>query len=119
MKVYCVLSFAMLLGGCSSNHLVYVQEVSMGLNVSAGLGGTEKISLGYDRDVFAIVPKKDGVASDNPDQDAMSLVTMNKATIESLTKMRVTEFVAAGAPADVIADESDTLTSIREKVYEN
>ncbi len=103
------------LAGCAaSNHLVYVQEVSMGLNLAVGTEGTQKFSLGYDRDVYAIVPKKTNGEDTN---DVMSLVSVNKASISSLSEMTVSEFVASGEPATELAKKPAAIEQLRSKIY--
>ncbi|OBP16236.1 hypothetical protein A5320_02135 [Rheinheimera sp. SA_1] len=112
MKKY-VLLFTILssVTSCSSKHLVYVQESSFGLNVSVGTEGVSKFSLGYDRDIFAIVPKKtDG-------QDAMSLLSVNKVVVKSLDDMSISEFVAGGAPAAKLAQDTEAVNKLRNKIY--
>lgn len=112
MKTKCAnLLLLGLLGGCSSNHLVYVQESSLGLNVAVGTEGSQKLSLGYDRDVYAIVPKKSNT------EDAMALFSINKVEVEGLDDMRVSEFVAAGDPAVKLATDSNAVGQLRNKVY--
>lgn len=96
---------------CASQHLVYVQESSFGLNVSVGTEGVSKFSFGYDRDILAIVPKKtDG-------SDAMSLLSINKAEVKSLDNMSISEFVAGGAPATKLAQQPDAVNQLRIKIY--
>lgn len=97
--------------GCEAKHLVYVQEVSLGLIVSVGTEGSQKISLAYDRDVFAIVPKK------GEGEDAMSLLSINRAKVDGLAAFQVNEFVATGSPADSIATDSEAVAKIRSKIY--
>ena len=105
------LFFVALLGGCSSTHLVYVQETSLGLNVAVSAEGMQKMSLGYDRDVYAIVPKK----SDK--DDAMALFSVNNVTIKGLDDMDVSEFIATGEPAKKLAADQESVSKIRNKVY--
>ncbi|NQY62147.1 MAG: hypothetical protein HRT38_00270 [Alteromonadaceae bacterium] len=101
----------LLLGGCSSTHIVYVQETSMGLNVAVSADGMQKMSLGYDRDVYAIIPKKD------KEGDAMALFSVNKVNISGLDNMDVSEFVATGYPAIKLATDQDAVSKIRSKIY--
>ena len=96
---------------CTSNHLVYVQEASLGLNIGLGTEGTQKFSLGYDRDVYAIVPKK------GEHQDAMSLLSINRAEIEAIDNITVSEFVAGGKPAEKLANQPDAVNKLRRKIY--
>ncbi|MGX9463302.1 hypothetical protein ACWXWU_19010 [Shewanella sp. A14] len=100
-----------LLAGCESNHLVYVQETSLGLTLAASTEGSNKMSLGYDRDVYAIVPKK------TKESDAMSLFSVNKVEITGLDDMNISEFVASGEPAEKLAVKPDAVTKLRKKVY--
>jgi hypothetical protein len=105
------LCFILLIGGCSSTHIVYVQETSMGLNVAVGTDGMAKMSLGYDRDVYAIIPKKDKT------EDAMALFSVNKVNISGLDNMDVSEFVATGEPAIKLAKDQEAVSKIRSKIY--
>lgn len=104
-------SVILLLTGCSASHLVYVQETSLGVNLGLSAEGTQKLSIGYDRDVYSIVPKKD----DNG--DAMSLLSVNDVSIEGMDDMKVSEFVAGGEPAKVLAKDPNAVNKLREKVY--
>lgn len=105
------LCLILLFGGCSSTHLVYVQETSMGLNVALSADGMQKMSLGYDRDVFAVIPKK------GEEKDAMSLFSVNKVDITGLDNMDVSEFVATGEPAKELAEDQEAVRKIRNKIY--
>lgn len=102
---------ASLLSSCTATHLVYVQEATLGLSIAAGSEGTNKLSLGYDRDIYAIVPKK------GEKDDAMSLFSVNRSSIFDLKDIKVSEFVATGAPASKIAEDPETVSAVREKVY--
>ena len=110
-SIYALLLIFLTHGCGSSKHLVFVQEASFGLNVSVGTEGTQKLSLGYDRDIYAIVPKK------NDDDDAMSLFSVNRAEIISLDDMDISEFVAVGAPAKKIAKDPATINALRTQIY--
>ncbi|GGI79377.1 hypothetical protein GCM10007978_16500 [Shewanella hanedai] len=114
MMIYKRLSgplLVLLLAGCQSNYLVYVQETSLGLTIAASTEGSNKMSLGYDRDVYAIVPKK------TEDSDAMSLFSVNKVKVTGLDDMEVSEFVASGEAADKLAESANSINQLREKVY--
>ncbi len=99
------------LSGCASKHLVYVQDTSFGLTFGVSTEGTQKLSLGYDRDVYSVVPKKgDG-------KEAMSLFSINNVEVEGLDDMTVSEFVAGGEPAKRLAKEPNAVNALRTKVY--
>jgi hypothetical protein len=93
------------------SRLVYVQETSFGLSVAVSAEGVQKVSLVYDRDIYAIVPK---IADDN---EAMALFSINSVNIEGLDKMHVAEFVAAGAPAVTLAEDPNAVSKLRAKIY--
>ena len=101
----------MLLAGCQANHLVYVQETSFGLTIAASTEGSNKMSLGYDRDIYAIVPKK------TVETDAISLFSVNKVKVTGLDDMEVSEFVASGDAAEELAKSANSIDKLREKVY--
>lgn len=111
MKKIVTLSGVMFLMSCNASHLVYVQETSLGLTLSAGTEGVQKFSLGYDRDIFAIVPKKTG------SDDSMSLLSVNKASIGGINDIKVSEFVATGEPATKLSAKPEAITALRNKVY--
>jgi len=111
MRGVAVLGFATALGACSATHLVYVQEANLGLTIAAGTEGSNKLSFGYDRDVYAIVPKK------GDDQDAMSLFSLNKSKVSGLNSIDVSEFVAGGTPATKIAEKPNAVEALRKKIY--
>jgi hypothetical protein len=112
MKIkFASLCLLTLLGGCSSSRLVYVQETSFGLSVAVSAEGMQKMSLGYDRDVYAIVPKK----SDN--DDAMALLSINSVSVLGLDNMHVAEFVTSGIPAIALAKDADAVKKLRKHIY--
>ncbi len=102
---------ALAASGCTTTHLVYVQESSLGLNVGASTEGANKVSLGWDRDVYAIVPKK------TKTDDAMSLVSVNRVKISGLRDIETSEFVAGGAPAVTLVKDKQAITNMRKKIY--
>jgi|TARA_R110001583_G_scaffold195385_1_gene372473 hypothetical protein len=111
IKILLSLALVLTIGGCSSTHLVYVQETSMGLNVALSADGMQKMSLGYDRDIHAVIPKKSDEA------DAMALFSVNKVDISGLDNMEVSEFVATGDPAIKLANDQESISKIRNKIY--
>jgi hypothetical protein len=100
-----------LLTACQSKQLVYVQESNFGFNVGAGAEGVAKLSLGYDRDVYSIVPKK------NDTGDVMSIFAINKAVIKGINEMTIEEFVATGEPAKALANDSNAIKTLRDDIY--
>lgn len=108
--------------GCTSNHVVYVQETSLGVNVGVGAQGAQKLTIGYGRDVFAIVPKTGVVVPEagsvaGGKDDVMSLLAINKATVEGISDIRVSEFIATGEPAEDLAADANAVQNLRNKIY--
>ena len=101
---------ALLMAGCS-NHLVYVQEATLGVNLALGTEGTETLNLGYDRNAYAIVPEN------SETKDAMSLLSINRTVIGGLNDIEVAEFIAGGEPAKKLAKDPQAVTKFREKIY--
>jgi len=112
-KIALLTALAIITAGCQSNNLVYVQETSFGLTIGAGIEGTQKISLGYDRDIYAVVPKK------TKNGDAMSLLTINSVNVKGLQEMSISEFIAGGEPATKLAADPAAISQLRNKVYGN
>lgn len=110
-KLFIGSAILIVLSGCSASHLIYVQETSAGLTISAGTEGTQKFSFGFDRDIFAVVPKK------GDSTDAMSLFSINNVEVEGLNEIEVSEFVATGAPATTISAQPDAVNALRNKIF--
>jgi hypothetical protein len=101
---------ASLIGACSANHLVYVHETSLGLDVAASTEGTGRFVLGYDRDTYALVPRRtDG-------KDAMSLASVGCIYAEGLDQVQFNHFVSSGEAAKKIAQDPDTLEKINNAI---
>ena len=51
------------LAGCSATHLVYVYDVSVGMDVAYSTEGSGRVVFGYDRGTYAVVPQKQAARS--------------------------------------------------------
>ena len=100
-----------LLCGCTANHLVYVHDTSIGIDVTASTEGTGRLMFGYDRDTYAIVPRKKG------DGDAMTLVSMSCVYAKGISKVNFNHFVSSGKAAKNIAKSKKGLTAINNALY--
>ncbi|MDM3872262.1 hypothetical protein QSV34_12980 [Porticoccus sp. W117] len=111
IKILCTVAAVGSIAGCASKNLIYVQDASLGFTFGIGPEGTQKFSLGYDRDVYSVVPKK------GKGEEAMSLFSINSVEIDGLDDMKITEFVAGGDPAKTLAEDPDAVNALRTKVY--
>lgn len=96
--------------GCTAKHLVYAHNTSIGIDVAASTEGTGRMMLGYDRDTFAIVPRKS-------DGEAMTLVSFGCVYAKGLNKVNFNHFVASGKAAKNIAKSEPGLTAINKALY--
>lgn len=107
------------LTGCGEKHLLYVQEATLGLNIALGTEGSQKMSFGYDRDIYSVVPK--ACEEPGPDcesgEDVMSLLSLNHATVSGLDNMNVSEFVATGKAAVELSEKPNAVNELRNKIY--
>ena len=102
----------LLLTGCmNAKHLVYVHGTTMGLEVAASTEtATGRMVFGYDRDTFALVPRK----KDN--EDAMSLAAVSCIYARGLNEVQFRHFVSTGNTAIDIAQDRKTLEDIKSSI---
>jgi hypothetical protein len=99
-----------LLWGCVATHLAYVHETSLGIDVAVSTEGTGRLVFGYDRDTYALVPRKsDGT-------DAMTLTALGCIYAKGLNEVHFDHFVSSGDAAIKIAKSPDTLAKINQAI---
>ncbi|GAW87786.1 conserved hypothetical protein [Bathymodiolus platifrons methanotrophic gill symbiont] len=97
--------------GCGkATHLIYAHDTAVGIDVAVSTEGTGRIVLGYDRDTFAIVPRK----GDN--EDAMTLTSFGCIYIDGLNEIKYNHFVSTGDAAKNIAKSPSGLKSINDAI---
>ncbi|WP_133111591.1 hypothetical protein [Candidatus Scalindua japonica] len=110
MKIKCLIFLVLFISlvGCS-NHLVYVHEADLGLTISPvnPNSGTAKFSFGYDRDTYAIVPKR----GDN--KDSMSLTAVSRVHSKGMQEVQFGHVVATGEAAKAIAENPYALETAK------
>lgn len=115
MKCITWLIAPILLSGCAANHLVYVHNAVLGIDLSVSAESTTRFTVGYDRETVAIVPKK------AKNKDAMTLVSVDCVYGKAMDEVRFNHFVATGTPAKRLAAEAvkddAKLTAIRDAIY--
>ena len=109
-----VAAFALIcLAGCNS-HMVYVHETVVGISVAPVNpgNGTAKVSIGYERDTYALVPQK----KDN--EDAMSLTAVSRIRANGLNKVQFGHVVATGEAGKIIAKDPEALKTAKRNLVE-
>lgn len=99
--------------GCQS-HMVYVHETVVGINmapVNPG-SGTAKVSIGYERDTYAMVPRKENK------QDAMALTAVSRVRANGLNKVQFGHVVATGEAGKIIANDPEALKTAKQNLVE-
>ena len=101
---------SILLCGCDATHLAYVHGTTLGLDVAVSTEGTGRMIFGYDRDTYAIVPRK------SAGKDAMTLTSVGCIYASGLDEVSFNHFVASGTAAINIAKSEDTLKRINQAI---
>ncbi len=103
-----------LLGGCQATHLLYVSDTVLGIDVAASAEGTGHLIFGYDRETFALVPRKE---EDGDKSDAMSLAAVSCVYADGLQEVRFNHFVATGPSAEYVTKNEVGYATIREAIF--
>jgi len=107
-----------LLGGCLATHLLYVSDTVLGIDVAASAEGTGHLIFGYDRETFALVPRKEDAQTDAKHRfDAMSLAAVSCVYADGLEAVRFNHFIATGQSAKYVAKDPDGYARIRDAIF--
>jgi hypothetical protein len=102
---------SLLLCGCGeATHLAYVHETSLGLDVAVSTEGTGRLVFGYDRDTYAIIPRK------GTGLEAMTLTSVGCIYASGLDEVNLNHFVSSGTAAIDIAKSKSTLEQINQAI---
>lgn len=113
-----MLSLALLLlGGCQPTHLVYVYDLSLGVDVAYSNEGSGKLVFGYDRGTYAIVPQKPEGSTTGKKGELMSLAGVSHVKVDGLNEIKFDHFIATGKAATQVAQDPVGLGQIREAIY--
>lgn len=97
----------LLLTGCQATHMAYVHTTTLGIEVTASIETTSgRMVFGYDRDTFALVPRK----KDN--EDAMSLAAVSCIYTRGLNEVQFRHSISTGSTAKAIAQNEMKLAGI-------
>lgn len=108
------LAGAALAAGCQASHLSYVHELTIGLEVAVTPEGMNTVSIGYERDTYAIVPRYE---LPNGDTKSMSLTALSRTRIESLSDIEAEHSLATGSAAIEVAKDPTVLNQVADKIF--
>lgn len=108
-----ILAFlTLVLGGCQENHLVYVHDMNLGIAVTPlTSGGTSKLSVGFDRETFALAPRKKE-AKGKDGADAMSMAALSKVKAVGLDEIQFSHVIATGDAASTVIEDGNKLAEV-------
>lgn len=110
-----VVFLVMTIGGCQATHLVYVHNAVLGVDVTASAdAGTVRFALGYDRETYAMVPKKKGQGEES---EAMSLTAVSRVHVEGMSNIEFGHAIATGKAAKKLAESPAMLSRIVNEVF--
>lgn len=113
-KVPILLLLFFCLHGCGHD-LIYNHSTALGIDVGVRPDETSgHIMIGYDRDTYALVPKKSGTGAVD---EAMSLASVSCLDIEGLTEFHYNQFIATGTSAAAIAKSDEAVGQIKQALF--
>jgi hypothetical protein len=107
-----LLVFFIFISGCEATHLVYVSNTVLGVDVAVSSEGNNRVSIGYDRDTYSLVPRKEA------GKDAMSVTSVSQIRIQGLSDVQFDHFVATGKAAKKLAKDPVALEIIRRAIFD-
>ena len=123
-----------LLSGCfQADHLAYVYEADVGLDVAYSQEGSGRVVFGYDRNTFALVPQREDSVGPCPEArpaaagavappaagtgESMSLTAVSSVEADGLDDVSINHFVATGDAALRVARDRSGLKQIRRAIF--
>ena len=120
-QVGIVAGVALVLGGCTATHVVYVHDATLGISMSTAKEGTAKLSFGFERETFGLVPRFEDPENKTQDGrvkgDAMTVTAISRVYAEDISKVEFGHVVATGACAESLARQPETLKDLAQRVF--
>jgi hypothetical protein len=110
MKMANFSCISLLICGCEAKHLAYVHETSFGLDIAISNEGSGRLVMGYDRDTYALVPRK------GEGEDAMTLSSLGCIYASGLDEVSFNHFISSGEAAKQIAKSPTTLSRLNQAI---
>lgn len=109
----------LLMAGCKPQHVVYVHNTTLGVDVTPLAEGTARLTIGYDRETFALVPRKDPKCG-NMQPEAMSLAAFSRVYIQGLSTIEFAHLIATGTAAQDVIEGSDagTIGDVVDRIFQ-
>ena len=104
---------ALVLGGCTATHVVYVHDATLGINLTTSTEGTAKFAFGFERETFGLVPKFE----DGENTDAMTVTAVSRVYAEDISKVEFGHVVATGACAKSLVQQPEELRKLAQRVF--
>lgn len=106
---------ALMASMCGCNHVAFVQNTVLGIDVTVSAEGTGRMALAYDNEAFALVPSHQ-VGPDGK-RDAMTLVSISHIEAQGLEEVIFNHFIATGGAGRAAAQDEEGLRQMREAIY--
>lgn len=103
--VVVLLTICILCSCRDADHIIYVQESTMGVDASVSMQGTQRLHFGFGRDAFAIVPKK------NKHGDTMSALSYSYYSYQFPSTFEFNNFISTGSAAKLISKDCKASTN--------
>ncbi len=114
LYVILLFMFSVAVIGCQATHILYSHETNLGVDFGISPDETSgELIIGYDRDTYALIPKKEN----NSSQEAMGLASVSCVDIEGLNKFHFNQFIATGKTANEISKHNTAMEQIQGAIY--
>ncbi len=112
--MFFLLIMSLIIVSCQATHLVYVHESNLGVALTpVTTQGTTKFSLGFDRETYALVPKK------GDSGEAMSMAGVSRIQVKGITDIKFGHVVATGEAAAGISENAEKLNHAQKKLFKD
>jgi hypothetical protein len=118
-----IVAAAAFAGCCPATHLVYVYDLSIGIDAAYSNEGSGRVVFGYDRGTYSVVPQRTDLVTDangSKDTDSgelMSLAAVSRVDSLGVTQFRFDHLISTGPAAESLVQSKDGLEKVRDAIY--